>query len=235
MAGYVFKLGDHELIGYFVDAPQKLRLNELIPPASADDFGFDVKWAVDTAFRFGKRARRQRLPDGKRKPRGPNRRQRAIKHLPPTTAGSAAIDIPESSTFGDRWWVAKGLWSIATSNPNSWASAMANVANVSQDDFLLLQETKTYKESTRKVNGNAARRAGWSHCLGLAHRTASSMGSGGRAVLARKGTAISEQANRNVPDLVSHRITVAWVAWGWASRGKFVILRIAPIQEPWPP
>ena len=38
------------------------------------------------------------------------------------------------------------------------------------------------------------------------------MGSGGCGVLARKGTGISNKFNHLIPECVSHRICIAWVA-----------------------
>ena len=90
----------------------------------------------------------------------------------------------------------KGLLSILTANPNYWATAVENVANVSEDDFALVQECKLYKESMRKVAGATARRLGWNHEFGTAHRSEGTMGSGGCAVLARKGIGISGLHNR---------------------------------------
>ena len=92
--------------------------------------------------------------------------------------------------------------------------AIANVLNASKDDFVLLQETKIHKESVRKVAGHTARRLGWSHCLGTAHRTSASMGSGGCGVLARKGTGISDKFNSLIRENVAHRICIA-CQHGW--------------------
>ena len=65
----------------------------------------------------------------------------------------------------------------------------------SEDDDVLLQETKLHKDSVKKVAGNTVRRLGWSHCLGLAHKTCGYSGSGGCGILARKGTGISDKFN----------------------------------------
>ena len=117
------------------------------------------------------------------------------------------IEIEDASTFQDRWWVKQGLWSVASANPNCWATAMANVVNVAQDDFALIQETKKTKESMRRVAGSAARRLGWNHVFGTAHRTAGTMGTGGCVVLARGGTGISGTYNNLIPEALAHRIT----------------------------
>ena len=122
---------------------------------------------------------------------------------------SDKIDLPLSSTLQDRWWPKMGRWSFVTANANCWVTASDNVANVAEDDFLMLQETKVFKESMRKVAGNTARRLGWSHVFGLAHRTAGTSGSGGCAVLARKGIGINGHHNSMIPESVAHRITVA--------------------------
>ena len=86
---------------------------------------------------------------------------------------------------------------------------MANIANVAQDDFAMIQETKICKESMRKVAGSTARRLGWNHVFGTAHRTAGTMGTGGCAVLARSGTGISCTYNILIPEALAHRITIA--------------------------
>ena len=76
----------------------------------------------------------------------------------------------------------------------------------------MMQESKKFKESAHKVAGNTARRLGWSHAIGYAHRTAGTMGSGGCAILARKGIGIHSPTNSAIPDFCSHRIHLAWVA-----------------------
>ena len=163
-------------------------------------------------------------PTEKRKKKGPNRRQLAIKMLPDTSRGEKPLHIPLESTLEDDWWKKHGLWAITTSNPKSWASAAANVTNKASDDVVLLQETKTFRESAMKVCGNTARRQGWNHCFGFAHRTSGTMGSGGCAVLAKRGTGISDRHNRTVSDLVSHRATVAWISA--IAKGGFHLISI---------
>ena len=76
----------------------------------------------------------------------------------------------------------------------------------------------------RKVAGTTARRLGWSHEIGTAHRTAGTMGSGGCAVLARKGIGISGLHNRAIPDAIAHRATIAWVSA--IAKGGFYLLSI---------
>ena len=140
-----------------------INLDWLIPRELPDEYEFSQEQLDDIAMLVPyaiKRARRQRMPDGRRKKKAPSRRQTAIKNLPDTTRGEKPLDIPLESTLEDRWWPKHGLWAITTSNPNSWASAAANVSNKASDDFLLLQETTTLKESTMKVCGNTARRQG---------------------------------------------------------------------------
>ena len=50
------------------------------------------------------------------------------------------------------------------------------------------------------------------------------MGSGGCAVLARRGTGISDRHNKSVSDLISHRVTVAWVSA--IAKGGFHLISI---------
>ena len=107
-----------------------------------------------------------------------------MNNLPDEISKGDSELVPAAGTLGARWWQKLGLWSIISSNPNSWASAAANVLHGSEDDFVLLQETKLHKDSVKKVAGNTARRLGWSHCLGLAHKTGGYSGSGGCGVLA---------------------------------------------------
>ena len=64
----------------------------------------------------------------------------------------------------------------------------------------------------RKVAGTTAKRMGWNHVFGTAHRTAGTMGTGGGAVLARGGIGISGKHNSLIPEAFAHRITIAWVA-----------------------
>ena len=81
-----------------------------------------------------------------------------------------------------------------------------------------------FRESAMKVCGNTARRQAWIHCFGFAHRTSGTMGSGGCAVLAKRGAGISDRHNRTVSDLVSHRVTVAWVSA--IAKGGFHLISI---------
>ena len=181
-----------------------------------------AQWqAVATQVESTKRVRRQRLANGQRKKKT-TRRKVAIAKLPDDT--STPIEIALSSTLQDRWWAKQGLWSVVTANPNCWATAADNIANVSEDDFALIQETKIFKESMRKVAGTTARRLGWSHEIGTAHRTAGTMGAGGCAVLARNGTGISGLHNKAIPDAIAHRATIAWVSA--IAKGGFYLLSI---------
>ena len=86
------------------------------------------------------------------------------------------------------------------------------MANAPEDDFVLVQATNIHREPMRKVAGSTARRLGWSHEFGMAHRTAGHMGTGGCAVLARKGTAISGKHCCFIPEAFAHRITIDWVS-----------------------
>jgi len=95
----------------------------------------DIAWQANEA---SKRARRQRDLDGKRKKKK-SRRQVAIAMLPDDA--SDKLDMPPCSTLQFRWWPKLGLWSVVTANANCWATASDDVANVAEDDFVMLQET----------------------------------------------------------------------------------------------
>ena len=142
--GYVFKLGD-EGVGYYRELNRTINLDVLIPADTLQYFQFSEEQPKDIEALvpyYVKRARRQRTAECTRKKNELNRRQTAIKLLPDPEKSDAPLCIPTTSTLQDRWWPKLGLWSITTSNPNSWAAATANVTNTSVDDFILLQETK---------------------------------------------------------------------------------------------
>ena len=89
---------------------------------------------------------------------------------------------------------------------------VSEILDRSVDDFVLGQETKLHKHSAHKVAGNTARRCGWGHCIGMAHQTFGTMGSGGCAVLARQGIGLATAPPKTIPDFCSHRISLAWAA-----------------------
>ena len=140
----MFKCGA-DGVGYYRDVPRILPLDIMVPPNDYHLYTFnaaqwsEIAWHADVVC---KRARRQREANGKRKKKS-TRRQVAIAMLPDDP--SDKIDLPLSSTLQDRWWPKMGLWSVVTANANCWATASDNVANVAEDDFLMLQETKVFK------------------------------------------------------------------------------------------
>ena len=89
---------------------------------------------------------------------------------------------------------------------------------------MFFQEAKIFKESMCKVAGNAARKLGWNHVIGTAHRTSGTMGSGGCAVLARAGTGITGTLNDLIPEAFANKITVAWVSA--IAKGGFYLISV---------
>jgi len=188
--GFVFNLGLDTLIGYNADRPQKLLLDLVIPPRPEP--ACDVRISIDLATLTSdqpqaRRARRQREKNGKRRHRKRRgRRQRAIDAHPDNHDKKPAYTTEPTAVLGERWWPEHGLWSVLTANPNCWKAMVKEVLEISQDDFVLGQETKLQKYSTHKVAGTTARRCGWAHSIGMAHQTSGTMGSGGLWCLCAK-------------------------------------------------
>ena len=209
----MFQLGP-DGVGYYSDLPKLLLLEPLLPPPSQpDDLANFAQIAALVHQRIKpRRARRQRNKDGTRKKKKTKtRREAAIANWIDSNSAPPCI-IEQTATLHDRWWPSAGLWAFLTVNPNSWKTAVSEILPSAEDDVILMQESNTFKESAHKVAGSTARRLGWSHAIGYAHRTAGTMGSGGCAILARKGTGIHSPAKSGIPDFCSHRIHLAWVA-----------------------
>ena len=102
MEGYVFRIGD-DGVGYHADVPPCLPLDLLVKPDEYHLYRFSAaQWqAVASHAENIKRARRQRLANGKRKKKT-TRRQIPIKKLPDDA--STPVEVALSSTLQDRWW-----------------------------------------------------------------------------------------------------------------------------------
>ena len=184
------------------DRPVVLKLDALIPS--------DCRPSSLTAERVScKRARRKRHPDGRRI-RIATRRQRAIRRFPASnTLGEAPCE--PTGLVDENWWAEIGLWAIDSANANSWGSAEQKVVGRSRADVVMLQKTKLFSDASVTSACNTARFLGWNPVFSLALRTAGTMGSGGCAVLTRKGSGIAPASNACFYDGVQHRLCLAWV------------------------
>ena len=146
------------------------------------------------------------------RPRGPGgRRLRVSKraHLTVDVAGYEPLTTG-LSVLTDRTWRDRGLWTVDTSNPNSWASAENTVLVKSEADAILVQETKRYGDVGTLIT--AARGLGWSAAASPAKRVGDVHGSGGCAVATRRGNGIRPHPNEIIKDGFAHRAKFAWVA-----------------------
>ena len=103
------------------------------------------------------------------------------------------------------------MWAIDTANANCWASAEAAVVRRSAADILLLQETKRFSGQGVASATVEARTNGWNPVFTRAHCTGAAAGSGGGAVLTRRGSGIRPLEHVGVLADYAHRITLAWV------------------------
>ena len=78
-------------------------------------------------------------------------------------------------------------------------------------DIVLTQESKICHEDKLQAAKVAARRLGWNPALSLAHRTAAAMGSGGGAVMVRRGSGIHDLTDNLIQQGMRHRICISWV------------------------
>ena len=212
MQGYVYKRAQSGL-GYYIDncnskaVAKALVLDELVKDTShlcnvlADAPSGSLPTCIPMA---SKRARRARLPNGARK-KFPTRRLRAMK-----VADTFFQELPVSAAIDDTSWKEGGLFAVDTANGNSWRSLEDAVLLRSSADVILSQESKLHHEDRLAGATLAARAAGWSPALSLAHRTQASFGSGGNGVFLRKGNGVTDYTKDLVPEAFWHRICVAW-------------------------
>jgi hypothetical protein len=155
-----------------------------------------------------RRARRARERNGKRIVRA-NRNKRAAASF--EGEGKPQPSCPQTGLMCERWWPSLGLWAIDSANGNSWKSLAKHVLERSQADIVVGQETKAFTERETSKAVTEARRLGWNPTLTKAHRTGCDMGSGGGAILARKGTGISPVQSSCIPEEYQHRISISWI------------------------
>ena len=177
-----------------------------------------------------KPCRRRLWPNGRRRYR---KRQCVSTTAPQTACSTDARDnvahtrcIEPLGTIvnEDRWWIPKGLWAIETSNANSWESLKHAMLSRSSADILLAQETKLLTDAALLSAQRQARSLGWNPTLSMAHRTAQHHGSGGNAILARKGIGITPVADTVIRADLRHRIQASWV--GGICKGGIYVLSI---------
>ena len=237
--GYIFKLGALGL-GYYQDGPQHIATNmgtplcldSLVPPTPST--WTDPCWLNPSTSCTQpppkKPCRRRLWPNGRRRYR---KRQCVSTTAPQTTCSTDARDtvahtrcIEPLGTIvnEDRWWIPKGLWAIETSNANSWESLKHAMLSRSSADILLAQETKLLTDAALLSAQRQARSLGWNPPLSMAHRTAQHHGSGGNAILARKGIGITPVADTVIRADLRHRIQASWV--GGICKGGIYVLSI---------
>ena len=214
--GFIFTTGDHGT-GYYRDGmarrscSQRLILADLVPPPTPLGSALaSMPQAVSlntVSVTKPARARRAKLPDGRRRPL-PSRRKRAI--LDSQCEGSGGACLP-TGLIEDRWWPSKGLWAIDTANGNSWQTLTPAVVSRSKADVLLAQETKIFHTDRLEAAKITAMQNGWNPVLSAAHRTAAAMGTGGGAVMVRKGSGIADLTNDLIREGMRHRICISWV------------------------
>ena len=207
LQGFVFKTCGHGT-GYYKDRAacdvqrRVLVLADLVAHASSTPTA--LPWNT-THQAMPSRARRARLPDGRRK-RIISRKKRAILRSSHPPAQCLPTGLVE-----ERWWPKRGLWAIDTANGNSWNTLAPAMLSRSQADVLLAQETKIISHDKLRSAESEARRLGWNPVLSAAHRTAAAMGTGGGAVLTRKGSGITDLTNALIQEGMRHRICISWV------------------------
>ena len=213
-AGFVFKTGP-EGTGYYLDKqgqslsnePTIISLNTLIPAQEGNSaLMMSEALQLPSACRAG-RARRARALDGRRK-HNLSRRKKAIAHFS-TTDGKEPCSL--TGLVGDKSWSASGLWAVDTANANCWASAEAAMVRRSTADILLLQETKRFTDRGIASATCEARSDGWNPLFSKAHNSGSGLGSGGGAVLTRRGTGIAPVEDVGIPSAYMHRLSMAWI------------------------
>ena len=237
--GYVFKLGASGL-GYYQDGPMHvatsirtpLCLDSLVPPtpnAWTDPCWLDpTTWCAQPPS--PKRpCRRRLLPNGRRLfPRAKAGPASASLVANPDDSGTSmdahGIDPLGTIVNDKRWWVPKGLWAIETSNANSWESLKHAMLSRSMADVIIAQETKLLSEASLLSAQRQARKLGWNPTLSRAHRTAQYHGSGGNAILARKGIGIAPIADTVIRADLRHRLQASWV--GGVCKGGIYIISI---------
>ena len=152
-----------------------------------------------------RRARRARSSDGRWKSKLSCRQKASkFKDLPGT-------ECAPTGHLSDRWWPRHGMWAIDTANGNSWATLQEAVTSKSCADAILAQQTKIFHEDRLDTAKVQARKQGWSAAMTLAHCTAATKGSGGAAVVVRKGSGIHGMTKPIIQAGMRHRICIAWV------------------------
>ena len=152
--------------------------------------------------RSKRRARRALTPGG-------SRRKKKSRAQLAAAADPSNKSCPVTACVGESWWRARGLWALDTANANCWNSLVSHVLKRSKADFVLAQETKIYKRDAHAAAQREARRCGWNPSLGWAHPTAAAMGSGGTAVLSKKGMGIAD-LDIAICDSIDNRFHLAW-------------------------
>ena len=209
-----------------------LCLDSLVPPTLST--WTDLSWLNPPAWNTQqpsiKRCRRYRWLSGKRRK---SKRQHGSTTALPTAcvtsppgavACSGCVEPLGTIVNSDRWWVPRGLWAIETSNANSWDSLKQAMLSRSSADIILAQETKLLTESAMLSAQRQARTLGWNPTLSMAHRTAQHHGSGGNAILIRKGIGIAPVGSTIIRDDLRHRIQASWI--GGICKGGIYVLSI---------
>ena len=207
-------------IGYYIDpstsqpdpiglTPIPICLDSLVPLQACTPGLLRAEAVPWPSTSQGIRARRARLPCGKRKPHTSRERRRATAHFVDSTVSDDLCPI--SGVVEERWWPKLGLWAVEIANGNCWDSVEAAMVKRSSADILMLQETKRYSDPGIASATAQAREDGWNPIFCKAHQVGNAMGSGGGAVLTRKGTGIWPIDNSGIAGEFLHRLTLAWV------------------------
>ncbi len=209
-SGFTFKTGQFG-IGYYREAAAHaaaskttIVLDDLVPHTRSTPSLLSYEADRATPFRR-RRARRARHPNGKRKA-FPTRASKA-NMLPPV----GQLLVGPSGEVGDRSWKEQGLWAIDCANGNSWQTLETCMVLRSKADILLAQETKIFEDDRLVGASLSARAAGWNPTFTPALRTAASKGSGGGAVLVRKGSGIKGNSIEAIKTQFQHRMCVSWI------------------------
>ena len=201
--GFVFKTGDKGT-GYYLDGGQQEATGSQRVETPDDEFDDAEPQGDAVPAGRASRARRPRNARGGRLKR-PTRLARLL-------AAVAAPIILATGMLPDQQWKQAGLWAVDTANANCADTAFDKVLRKSAADVTCLQEVRHKTPQAIGACKRKLRGAGWSAHISLAKTTAADRGSGGCAVVTRKGIGITAVDEELIAEEFRHRLAVAHVS-----------------------